>query len=644
MYRRLIILTTIILVALCALGSLGYDAVHKWAQGLEGTRLGQFAEVAEQIRQDVKRKLDDFVRAEQQRPYTDYLYSYVPGTILNNNAATAQQQEPPLLRSPLGEQISNGFAYGYFQIEPDNRILMPYFAAGRIPASRQDQMAQEVRRQYSNVESNVLPSVSTGSGRLQIGQNFANSVDASSMQVKAQNAKAPSKNFPIESLSQEGQQSQVITQQRDIAMSNSNQMQVTAPLSQQAAQSPQLQEAGQRAGAQTLASQPQVPDTVQIRIEPFVPVIVGGGRPTVFAGQVFLLRRLQIENRTVLQGFQLDEKQLVSEVRESARRFMREGMAFDLPQVDAAEANPTNPAAYAAVLSFGFGDLTLDLSEIDPQWIAKRVGDLQHVYLAIVAVVAAAVAAALASLWHNVRAQVRLARKKDDFISSVSHELRTPLTSIRMYAEMLERNWVKSADKLTEYYRSLRQESERLSRLVDNVLDFSRIQKGRKKYSFELGDINHCVAAVAEMMKPYAGQYGFSIRTDLVPLHETSFDRDAVTQIVVNLIDNAVKYARSAEDKTITVRTHADGSYTIIEVEDHGPGIPHRQRKKVFEQFYRCSENQSASEPTQNPSAVAGTGLGLTLVKRFAEAHHGFVEILSAHPTGVILKVHLAAE
>jgi two-component system phosphate regulon sensor histidine kinase PhoR len=211
-----------------------------------------------------------------------------------------------------------------------------------------------------------------------------------------------------------------------------------------------------------------------------------------------------------------------------------------------------------------------------------------------------------------------------------------------MYAEMLEKNWVKSADKLTEYYHSLRQESERLSRLVDNVLDFSRIQKGRKKYAFEVGDINHCVTAVSEMMKPYAQQYGFGIRLDLGRLRETRFDRDAVTQIVVNLIDNAVKYARSADDKTIRVRTRAEGPYTVIEVEDHGPGIPHRQRKKVFEQFYRCSDDRGAAEQAQNPASATGAGLGLTLVKRFAEAHHGFVEILSAQPTGAILKVSLA--
>jgi signal transduction histidine kinase len=255
-----------------------------------------------------------------------------------------------------------------------------------------------------------------------------------------------------------------------------------------------------------------------------------------------------------------------------------------------------------------------------------------------------AVTLALVSLWHNVRAQVRLATKKDDFISAVSHELRTPLTSIRMYSEMLENNWIKSQDKLAEYYRNMRQESERLSRLVENVLDFARLQKGRRRYAFQLGHLNDCVAEVVEMMRPYAEQRGFVIRTRFEPIEQTAFDKDAVTQIVVNLIDNAVKYAACATDKTISVHTQGKGGFTIIEVEDHGPGVPHRQRKKVFEEFYRFEGKPAAKGDNQSQPQTTGTGLGLTLVKHFAEAHGGYVEIDSAQPTGAIFRVALATQ
>ncbi|GAF91166.1 unnamed protein product, partial [marine sediment metagenome] len=189
-----------------------------------------------------------------------------------------------------------------------------------------------------------------------------------------------------------------------------------------------------------------------------------------------------------------------------------EGMSFELPQTENGREDYTN-VAYTAVLVFDFGELILNLKEINPAWISEQISQLRHWYFGIISIVFLAVTLALGSLYLSTRAQLKLAQKKDDFISAVSHELRTPLTSIRMYSEMLEKNWVKSEDKLAEYYGSMRQESERLSRLIENVLDFSRIQKGRKKYTFSLGDINQCVADVVEMMRPYAAQNGFSIKT-----------------------------------------------------------------------------------------------------------------------------------
>jgi signal transduction histidine kinase len=274
--------------------------------------------------------------------------------------------------------------------------------------------------------------------------------------------------------------------------------------------------------------------------------------------------------------------------------------------------------------------------ETDPAYIVTQISKLRIWYFSITAVVTLAVTLAVGSLWLNARAQILLAQKKDDFVSAVSHELRTPLTSIRMHAEMLEKDWIKSKDKLSEYYSNMRQESERLSRLIENVLDFSRIQRGRKKFSFKLGDVNKCVTDVIEMMRPYAGQKGFVVKTELGDCGQISFDSDAVTQIVVNLLDNAVKYAGNAEDKTIIVRTQSDKNFTLIEVEDHGPGIPHRQQKKIFEQFYRIG-----AEATRE---TAGSGLGLALVKKFAQAHNGFVEIINVRPTGAIFRIALAVQ
>jgi two-component system phosphate regulon sensor histidine kinase PhoR len=304
-------------------------------------------------------------------------------------------------------------------------------------------------------------------------------------------------------------------------------------------------------------------------------------------------------------------------------------MGFELSK------NESPEAAHAAILDFGFGEIVLNLLELKPQWITNQVSLLKNWYFAIVTVVLIATIMAMASLWRNLSAQVKLARKKDDFISAVSHELRTPLTTIRMYTEMLENNWIKTDEKRTEYYGIMRQESERLTRLVENVLDFSRIQRGKKRYNFTIGNINQCITDVVEMMTPCAFKQDFQIETSLQEdIQSTSFDTDAVMQIVINLIDNAIKYAGNSDNKTITVTTRTNRQFILIEVSDHGPGIPHTQRKKIFDEFYRIGE-ESKRETT-------GTGLGLALVKRFANAHNGFVEALSAKPNGALLRVAIA--
>ena len=138
------------------------------------------------------------------------------------------------------------------------------------------------------------------------------------------------------------------------------------------------------------------------------------------------------------------------------------------------------------------------------------------------------------------------------------------------------------------------------------------------------------------MMAPYARQAGFTLCKEFEKTEQVMFDRDAVMQIAVNLIDNAVKYASDADEKIIYVRTKRDELYVMLEVEDRGPGVPHLQRTKIFDEFYRIGD-ESVRE-------TAGTGLGLALVKKFTLAHQGSVEVLAAKPKGAIFRVYLPVQ
>jgi len=589
--------------------------------------------------------------------------------------------------------MENSFAYGYFQIGPDGKITTP-----------NDEIAQEQQSStiaslnsynIKNVEENVVPvlkreSMLNGKATVQADMFDATVLKDESKETSLQEyqtktevgaARIPEstslqlgksatadKALQIESLQAQPSKTQVVSQRRSVAAEN---IMLNTAVEAQQVQKESIKAGGQRTEdggqrkedgglktedggqrkeereaiakdavqtyqqtiekpKQPVQQQGEDSDMVQIQIEPFAPVVVGGEKSekSIFGGQVFYLRHIQIEDRHFLQGFKFNESRLLEEIEKSANQIIGNGMGFKISRL--VEAG----AAFSPILDFGFGEVVLNLRELNPGWIERDIQRLQWWYFGIVGIVFLAVTGGLASLWLNARAQLKLAEKKDDFISAVSHELRTPLTSIRMYSEMLDKGWVKNDVKRAEYYKGMQQETERLSRLVENVLDFSRIQKKRKKYSFKLGDINECIRAVVEMMRPFAEQNGFSIVTGFGEVGEVKFDRDAVTQIVVNLIDNAVKYARAAEDKTILVSTYGRDGFIIIEVEDHGPGVPHRQRKKIFEEFYRIG-----SEATRE---TKGTGLGLALVKKFAEAHNGFVEILNARPKGAVFRVALS--
>jgi len=617
MNRRFAALAVVLLVAFAGLSWLGYRAIEIHARGLAGMRMGEFVAVADQIRQDVKRKLDQFIQTEQERPYTDYQPYYVP-----TNQAPNQQRAQITLRSPLENAFEQGLAAGYFQIDSDGTVVTPY-EADRRPAQKGLDQRQTIR---NDIQKNLLPVLNANlrTGRARRSEDMPDE--------PRQTANAYAQKMDMGRLQKQSRQTKTLVQPRQWVESN---VSINQPESQR--QSPPVGPGmGGPSGAmgpggmgppgQSL-SQSGAGGMVTIHIEPFVPLVIPADDPgqPVVGKKVFLLRHVQVENRHFLQGFQLQQQKLMAEIRDSTAQLMRKGMTFDFAR------RPDDHAAYSAGLDFDFGTLVLNLKETDAGWILRQVRRLQQWYFSIIAVVLLAVALGLLSVWRNMRDQLRLAQKKDDFISAVSHELRTPLTSIRMYTEMLENNWIKSDDKRPEYYASMRQESERLSRLIENVLDFSRIQRGRKQYAFQLGDINACIDNALRMLEPAVRQAGFTVVTDFAAGGPVRFDPDAVAQVIINLVDNALKYARAADDKTITIRTRTQRDHLWIEVEDRGPGIPHHERKKIFDEFYR-GQDEARRETT-------GVGLGLALVQKFVQAHHGFVEVLAAKPTGALFRI-----
>jgi signal transduction histidine kinase len=231
-------------------------------------------------------------------------------------------------------------------------------------------------------------------------------------------------------------------------------------------------------------------------------------------------------------------------------------------------------------------------------------------------------------LWRALRAETRLATRKADFVNAVSHELRTPLTSIRMYADMLKEGWIKDEQTAQDYFALISAESERLARLVNNVLDFSRIEKGKKSFRMQVGDPAPVVRDVAEVLRPYLKDKGFELALDVPEsLPACSFDKDALTQILVNLIDNAVKYGETE----VRVEAEALDGDIVLRVLDRGPGVPDDEREKIFDPFQRG----------RDVAGGGGSGLGLALVKHYAAAHRGRIEVGEREGGGAVFALHI---
>ncbi len=243
-------------------------------------------------------------------------------------------------------------------------------------------------------------------------------------------------------------------------------------------------------------------------------------------------------------------------------------------------------------------------------------------------VVGLAMLIAIAGIVIIVRATVaerRLAGLRSEFVANVSHELKTPLASVRMFGEMLLTGRVPSDDKRREYLQIIVGESERLTNLIDNVLDFAKVEGGRDAYEFADCDLSEVATRAVDLLRYRAEREGVALRAD-VEAAPVMVDARAVELALINLIDNALKYAKGTDRVAVVVRSTAAGG-AVLTVSDEGPGIDPEDQQRIFDRFVRGRGAQAMH--------VRGSGIGLSLVKHIAESHGGEVTLTSpARTTG----------
>lgn len=242
------------------------------------------------------------------------------------------------------------------------------------------------------------------------------------------------------------------------------------------------------------------------------------------------------------------------------------------------------------------------------------------IYYVFIGLVILMIVFGIVLIFHDISREEDLSRMKSDFIANVSHEIKTPIASIRTLAENLNEGWIVDKTKQREYYRHITKESERLSHLVENILDFSRIEAEKKSYRMDLVSPVDVVKRTVERFRVLVDGQGVTLKASIpLRLPHVKMDQDAIQQALLNLLDNAVKYSR--EEKCVEISAEALSDQLVIRVADHGRGISKKEVGKIFEKFYRIE--------SQNERKVPGSGIGLTLVKEIIEAHGGRVELKS---------------
>jgi two-component system phosphate regulon sensor histidine kinase PhoR len=354
-------------------------------------------------------------------------------------------------------------------------------------------------------------------------------------------------------------------------------------------------------------------------------------------GHLVMFRNVWRGGRRYIQGVLIDRERFVASVGDTFRAsslaamsdvgITYRGSALGVLRA-AGQTSYSPPAAELAGallhrvrLSPPFGDLALEFRVMQ---LPPAPGSLLLLWVSLT--LAAVLCGGVLLMYRFSVGQVRLARQQQDFVSAVSHELKTPLTSIRMYGEMLKAGWADDAKKQT-YYDYIHSESERLSRLIENVLQLARLTRNAQHFERKRATVAELMDLVRSKVATQVARAGFAldVRDDAPAQTEVLIDPDCFTQIVINLVDNALKFSTGAERRVVEIasRRESDGR-VLVTVRDFGPGIPKGQMKKIFALFYR-PENELTRE-------TAGTGIGLALVQQLAAAMGGRVDVRNCDP------------
>ncbi|HSF19575.1 MAG TPA: HAMP domain-containing sensor histidine kinase [Vicinamibacteria bacterium] len=533
--------------------------------------------VAERIFDEMERGLTELVEREESRPFEHYRHFYVSSTT------------GVLERSPLADLPAEPFVVGYYQVGPGGDITTPL-----------DDEGLSVGRIYEIVKA-------AGATRLEERKPLAR---------KELQSPGTTRNVAMPDDSRED------VSESSVYLKSINELNRATLEREQRPVSKLTQMATSNLADESARSQ-----------KASVDVVVQSMRGRLAGAQYLLLSRTALSaGASYEQGLVIHVERLVEWLDDKVLG------TSDLSRLAEVSTEPSEPTTafsgyrYRRQFAEPFDSVggVLTLASL------PEASGVEYVYW-MSALLAAALIAGLAGLYRMVGVTVEFAERQKNFVSAVTHELKTPLTAIRMYGEMLREGLVDDEEKRKHYYEVITSESERLTRLVGNVLELSQLERKNRHLRLVSGSVTPVLQEIVEILGPQARREGLEIRVETEDgLPNALYDRDALIQVLFNLVDNAIKYSRQADRaREIVLRARRQGGAVVVAVIDAGPGVKEEHLRHVFEAFYRAE-----SELTRRSK---GTGIGLSLVRGLVEAMGGEVEGKNVDTGGFSVSVVLRA-
>ncbi len=572
--------------------------------------------VAERAGDELERELSRILQEEEARPFGHYRFYYVPPNVAGGRYA--------LTRSPLVDATPPPYVIGYFEIAPDGSFWSPNTPRepelarergdwdGADGAGRSDEVRRVVDAVLEAAQPRRLgkpldePQAPGTTRRMpEPAQEALDLAPAPGEEPEAFRA-LQALNRAADERGRQGSRLDI----RLTPLEDGSGFRVTAVLE---GRDEPLAESALRIAAATAREEvwydpaavlrDQVPRARKAHVHPTAGRLVG-------TEHLVLMRAGATEGQWYWQGVLLDVPALTRWLDEAV--FGDRDVAAQLGRDYFVQGGPEPPELGAPGLLFvhrfarPFDSLAVRMA-FSP---FSDLGGTRYVYLLGLLVLLTG-SAGLYALYRMVEVTVGFAERRSNFAAAVSHELKTPLTAIRMYAEMLRDGMAGSEEKRQEYAETITTESERLSRLINNVLEFSRLEQGTRRVDLVTGALEPVLREAARILEPHARQAGFELEVDVEPeIPPVRFDRDAVLQVLFNLVDNALKYAGDARDRRVVLGCRRADGGVLLSVRDRGPGVPAQHLSRIFEAFYR-GENELTR-------TTKGTGIGLALVQELA--------------------------